>query len=92
MNVVISDMHITLLSLTSLLLMFIKLLGPPQRSGNPTSYTKAWLWKHQSATDTKTSVDKDLVEKEHFLTVLILALWHYMCVNYVSTAELLHNW
>lgn len=53
--------------------MFIKLLGSPLKSWNPTSYVKTWLRKYSSATDTQTRMvsSSDKIEKKH-------SLWHYL--------------
>jgi len=56
MNIIVSDTRSMLLVSHVSSLLFIKLHGPPLKPWNPTSYTKTWLRKHRSATDTQTRV------------------------------------
>jgi len=70
-------------------LLFFKLHGPPLKSWNPTRYTKTWLRKHRSATDTQTlvAVSQDKTKDPlwvFFWRVCRPKLFKNLCLSLVS--------
>jgi len=89
MNIIVSDTRSMLLVSHVSSLLFIKLHGPLLKSWNPTRYTKTWLRKHLSATDTQTrvAVSQDKTKDslwQFFWRVCRPKLFKNLCLSLVS--------
>jgi len=91
MNIIVSDTRSMLLVSHVSSLLFIKLHGPPLKSWNPNRYTKTWLQKHRSATDTQTRIaaSQDKTKDplwQVFWRVCRPKLFKNLCLSLVSGA------